>query len=95
MKKSLFYSAIIMLSLFISCTDSAEKTEVNTENSGTTVKEPVPKNAETQTSSDTTKRTSVSVNSNGADVKHKNTQINVDKNGVKLGTKDVKIEIKK
>ena len=89
MKKLIFYSTIILLSFFISC-DNSEKSEVKKEEAGTTVKEPVP-----NTIVDTTKRTSVSVGSGGADVKHKNTQVNVDKNGIKVGTKDVKVEIKK
>ncbi len=42
---------------------------------------------------DTSKRTSVSVGSDGAGVRSKNTEVNVDKNGVKVGTKKVKIEI--
>jgi hypothetical protein len=88
MKKTIIYSSIFLLSLFTSCSESAEKTEIKTENSGTTVKEPVPNNIV-----DTSKRTSVSVGSDGAGVKSKNTQVNVDKNGVKVGTKKVKIEI--
>jgi hypothetical protein len=97
MKKTIIYSSIFLLSLFTSCSESAEKTEiktensgtdVKTENSGTTVKEPVPNNIV-----DTSKRTSVSVGSDGAGVKSKNTEVNVDKNGVKVGTKKVKVEI--
>ncbi|MGI8581037.1 MAG: hypothetical protein ACR2KX_02520 [Chitinophagaceae bacterium] len=88
MKKTIIYSTLFLLSLFTSCSESAEKTEVKTENSGTTVKEPVPNNIV-----DTSKRTSVSVGSNGAGVKSKNTEVNVDKNGVKVGTKKVKVEI--
>jgi len=85
--KKIIYSVIIMLSFFTAC-NSAERTEVKNED-GTTVKEPVPN------TSDTTKRTSISVGPGGADVKHKNTEVNVDKNGVKIGTKDVKVEVKK
>jgi len=88
MKKTIIYSSIFLLSLFTSCSESAEKTEIKTENSGTTVKELVPNNIV-----DTTKRTSVSVGSDGAGVKSKNTEVNVDKNGVKVGTKKVKVEI--
>jgi len=88
MKKTIIYSSIFLLSLFTSCSESAEKTEIKTENTGTTVKEPVPNNIV-----DTSKRTSVSVGSDGAGVKSKNTEVNVDKNGVKVGTKKVKIEI--
>ncbi len=88
MKKTIIYSTLFLLSLFTSCSESAEKTEVKTENSGTTVKEPVPNNIV-----DTSKRTSVSVGSNGAGIKSKNTEVNVDKNGVKVGTKKVKVEI--
>ena len=88
MKKTIIYSSIFLLSLFTSCSESAEKTEIKTENTGTTVKEPVPNNIV-----DTSKRTSVSVGSDGAGVRSKNTEVNVDKNGVKVGTKKVKIEI--
>ena len=88
MKKNIIYSSIFLLSLFTSCSESAEKTEIKTENSGTTVKEPMPNNIV-----DTSKRTSVSVGSDGAGVRSKNTEVNVDKNGVKVGTKKVKIEI--
>jgi hypothetical protein len=88
MKKTIIYSSIFLLSLFTSCSESAEKTEIKTENTGTTVKEPMPNNIV-----DTSKRTSVSVGSDGAGVRSKNTEVNVDKNGVKVGTKKVKIEI--
>jgi len=88
MKKTIIYSSIFLLSLFTSCSESAEKTEIKTENTGTTVKEPVPNNIV-----DTSKRTSVSVGSDGAGVKSKNTEVNVDRNGVKVGTKKVKVEI--
>jgi len=88
MKKTIIYSSIFLLSLFTSCSESAEKTEIKTENSGKTVKEPVPNNIV-----DTSKRTSVSIGSDGAGVKSKNAEVNVDKNGVKVGTKKVKIEI--
>jgi len=88
MKKNIIYSSIFLLSLFTSCSESAEKTEIKTENTGTTVKEPMPNNIV-----DTSKRTSVSVGSDGAGVRSKNTEVNVDKNGVKVGTKKVKIEI--
>jgi len=88
MKKTIIYSSIFLLSLFTSCSESAEKTEIKTENTGTTVKEPVPNNIV-----DTSKRTSVSVGSDGAGVRSKNTEVNVDKKGVKVGTKKVKIEI--
>ncbi len=90
MKKTIFYSTIILLSFFISCSESAQRTEQKTENSGTTVKEPVPNNIV-----DTSKRTSISVGANGVGVNSKNTKINVDKNGVRVGTKDVDIQIKK
>lgn len=99
MKKTIFYSTIIALSFLIACNDSAQKTEestqTKTENSGSTVNDPAPNNVPTQTTPDTSKRTSVSVGPNGAGVKHKNTQINVDKNGINVGTKDVKVDIKK
>jgi len=88
MKKTIIYSSIFLLSLFTSCSESAEKTEIKTENTGTTVKEPMPNNIV-----DTSKRTSVSVGSDGAGVRSKNTEVKVDKNGVKVGTKKVKIEI--
>jgi hypothetical protein len=88
MKKNIIYSSIFLLSLFTSCSESAEKTEIKTENTGTTVKEPVPNNIV-----DTSKRTSISVGSDGAGVRSKNTEVIVDKNGVKVGTKKVKVEI--
>jgi hypothetical protein len=88
MKKTIIYSSILLLSLFTSCSESAEKTEIKTENSGTTVKEPVRNNIE-----DTSKRTSVSVGPGGVGVRSKNTEVNVDNNGVKVGTKKVKVEI--
>jgi len=89
MKKTLFYSAIILSSFLIACNERGEKTEVKTENSGTTDKKPLPNNTIDS------KRTSVSVGAGGAAVKHKNTRVNVDRGGVKVGTKDVDIQIKK
>jgi hypothetical protein len=90
MKKNIFYSTIILLSFFMSCSESAQRTEQKTENSGTTVKEPVPNNIV-----DTSKRTSISVGANGVGVNSKNTEVNVDKKGVKVGTNKVKVEIKR
>jgi hypothetical protein len=90
MKKNIFYSTLILLSFFISCSESAQRTEQKTENSGTTVKEPVPNNI-----TDTSKNTNVSIGPNGVNVNNKNTQIQVDRNGIKIGTKKVNVDVKK
>jgi hypothetical protein len=89
MKKIIYYSAIISLAFLAAC-NNAEKTEVKTENSGTTVKESVPNNI-----ADTSKNTNISIGPNGVNVNNKNTQIQVDKNGIKIGTKKVNVDVKK
>ncbi len=93
MKKSIFYSIILLFSFFSACDEKAKKTEVKTENSGTNVKEPVSNKIETNTEANDSKKTSVSVGSGGTDVEHKNTQIKVDKNRVKVGSKNVEVDI--
>jgi ABC-type Fe3+-hydroxamate transport system substrate-binding protein len=100
MKKPLFYLAVVSVTFFAACTDSA--TESNTEkktSSSTTLNEPEAKTTTTTVvqpaARDTVKRTVVSVGSAGTNVKHKNTELKVDAKGVKVGTKDVDFEINK
>ena len=89
MKKTIIYSAFILLSFLTACNDAQDKTEEKTENKETIVKDQ-PTNV-----ADTTRNTTISVGPNGGGVTHKNTEVIVDKNGVEVGTKKVKVVIKK
>ncbi len=84
MKKTIIYSAVLLLSVIAACNDAKDKTEVKNKNSETIVKD------QQSSIADTTKTTTISVGPNGGGVTHKNTEVIIDKNGVDVGTKKVK-----